>query len=96
MSHTNSTIWKFQIPLEEKSEVEMPKDAEVLAVQMQGSQLCVWAAVDPNAEKVKRRFYVVGTGHPMPKSLDACYAATVQIDGAIDTLALHVFHEWDE
>lgn len=51
-------IWKF--PLLDK--IEMPAGAEVLSVQMQHGQACLWAVVDPAAQRETRRFCIHGTG----------------------------------
>ena len=54
-------IWKFKV----ENVIEMPKGAEILAVQLQDSfNACIWAKVDPEEEeREKRRFEVIGTGH---------------------------------
>ena len=66
----------------------MPRGAEVLTVQMQREVLCVWAVVDPDAEKEQRKFIVYGTGHEYD-SIKGEYVGTVQIHGG--DLVWHVF-----
>jgi hypothetical protein len=46
--------------------VEMPKDARILSVRTVGTQVCLWAAVDPEAPKEKRKFLVRRAGHELP------------------------------
>ncbi len=59
----NSTIWKFPFDIAGDFELEMPDGARILAVQSQTGIPCLWAACDPAAPKVKRRFRLAGTGH---------------------------------
>lgn len=84
-------IWKF--PLDIKAimqliEVEMPKGAIPIAVQVQYGIICVWAQVTPDAPKESRYFQVVGTGMPIPVRVKK-YLGTVQIYSG-DTV-LHVY-----
>lgn len=76
MSHS---IWKFPLA----TEVVMPVGAKVLTVQVQHDVPCIWAVVDPSADRETRRFAVVGTGHPVDRK--GPYIATFQLEG------VHVF-----
>lgn len=59
-------VWKYQLQPERNQEVEMPKGADILSVDAQHDNLCVWAMVDPKqTEKEVRSFRVIGTGHPI-------------------------------
>jgi len=70
------TIWKYELELLTHVDIEMPKGAKLLDVQMQGSQEnalgflgpvdgkpCLWAMVDSEAETEVRKFRILGTGH---------------------------------
>ena len=63
------TIWKFEIEVTDKQEVEMPRGAELLFVGRQGSQpadkLMLWAEVDTTEPRVLRQLRIAGTGHPL-------------------------------
>jgi hypothetical protein len=59
------TIWKFAIPVVNPAMIRMPKGAEILTVQRQGDQACLWAIVEPEAEKEQRYFIIEGTGNPI-------------------------------
>jgi hypothetical protein len=59
------TIWKFPLALVSPYQITMPKGAEILTVQRQGDAACIWAIVDPNADRERRVFEVFGTGQPM-------------------------------
>ena len=83
-----NAIWKWAIE-PGTTELQMPVDAQVLTVQMQGGAPQLWAKVDPAAPKVTRTFAVYGTGHQMPDDPRVQYVATFQMhDGA---LVWHVF-----
>jgi hypothetical protein len=64
-----NTIWKFSFKIEEDVQLEMPIGARVLSVQTQNGQPCLWAIVDDQAKKEKRKFFVHGTGHKLPDVL---------------------------
>jgi hypothetical protein len=67
-----ATIWKIPFAYSEIREdgslvLEIPEDAEVLSVQLQGDSPILLAKVDPNLTDVARKFYVVGTGQTFPE-----------------------------
>ena len=89
------TIWKFPLPIEDKTTIEMPTGAQILTVQSQKlfedwkAEIYIWALVDSHQPMVPRTFCVVGTGHPF-EDADSCeYIGTAQIDGG--KLGWHVF-----
>jgi hypothetical protein len=59
------TIWKFPPAVVSPIRIDMPKGAEVLTVQRQNELACLWAIVDPNADKEARYFEVHGTGNDL-------------------------------
>lgn len=87
----NQTIWKFNLETTDYQTISMPKDAEILTVQTQGNTPCVWALVNPEAEKEDRNFEVFGTGHKVPVDMGVMreYVDTYQLDGG--SLIFHVF-----
>lgn len=74
MSDTR-TIWKFVLDGPNPN-VAMPAGAQVVAFGEQDGRLTLWAAVDPTAPRVPRRFTVVGTGWEFPAT--AKHLGTVQ------------------
>lgn len=80
-----NVIWKYVIPSEPECIILMPKDAEILTVQPQGHEICMWVLVDPSNEKTSRHFAIYGTGHEvdrqvnMYKEHDLRYIATFQV-----------------
>ena len=87
MRDTNASVWKFSVPVDDASVIEMPHGAKLLSVANQRETICLWAAVDTRAPKVGRRIQVCGTGHPLP------------LGEFVGTVVLHrgalVFHVFD-
>lgn len=87
-------IWKYILETTDSQELIMPKGACVLTVQVQNNTPCLWALVNPNAEKESRIFETFGTGQPICCATDMQrnYIGTYQKHG----LVLHVFEskEW--
>ena len=84
------TIWKFELEVIDRQLIEMPFGAEILDIQIQQGKPCLWARVDPQAEKEKRLIITHGTGHPVSSN-------TGQHIGSYQMLADHlVFHVFDE
>lgn len=61
----NKTIWKYGLELVDRQTVKMPQGGEVLTVQTQGAEPCLWALVNPEHEKEERIFEIHGTGNPI-------------------------------
>lgn len=59
-------IFKYELVLKDKQEIQIPKHATILKVAMQNGSLCVWCSVTPSRKNVPITFYIVGTGNPMP------------------------------
>lgn len=88
-----NAIWKYEIPLVGRPVVQMPKGARPLAVREQQGALCVWMAVDPQADMVPHPFRVVGTGHPVGMPLASLHVFHVDTVLMSDGLVWHVFDE---
>ena len=50
--------------------LELPCDAEILAVGSQYSEVVMWVKLDTDGRKVRRRFVTFGTGHEIPSVLE--------------------------
>jgi len=82
-------IFKYQLQPKPENLVEMPKGSRVLTIQTQGSAPNIWAEIDPDAPRIKRKFFIVATGQPMEIPETSSYLGTFQIqDGA---LVFHVY-----
>jgi hypothetical protein len=83
-------IWKFRLELTDTQQLQLPKGAEILSVQVQASIICMWALCDDNANIVDRRINIYGTGHKLPENSHIGeFIATVQLAGG--DLVFHVF-----
>lgn len=85
-------IFKYPVRIRDKFEVELPQSAEILDVQLQFGEPMMWALVDPQEQKVTRRFRVIGTGHPI-ESDDLHrlhYVGTFQVAGG--DMVFHLFN----
>lgn len=83
----SGAIWKFALrPW--SIFVDLPRGAELLSAGAQDHDVVVWAVVDPDAPKVKRKLAAVPTGPAIPPGLrDTEFVATVQM---VDGLVFHV------
>ena len=86
-------IWKFPLTISHSQEVEMPKHAKILTIQMNQEAPCIWAAVDTAAEREKRVFITYGTGHEVREITLFPYIGTYQFqdEGLPFPLVFHVF-----
>jgi len=66
-------IWKYILEVENNFVIEMPKGADILSAQVQFGIPCIWALVNPTAEKEKRSFLIVGTGHQIHYDMGVNY-----------------------
>jgi hypothetical protein len=87
------TIHKYEIS-EDTGKVRMPRNADILCVQVQRGVPCVWAVVDDYLVTEQRQFHVVGTGHEMPDGVGRSeYIGTWQETHDYDHLVWHLFAE---
>lgn len=84
------TIWKFPIETMDRQALPLPRGARILAVQVQHGQPCIWAIVDPKADKETVEIRIHGTGHGLSEDSHTYdYIGTYQLrDGE---LVFHVF-----
>lgn len=82
-------IYKYPLKTADVQMVEMPKGATILCVQTQGETPCLWAEVNPKAEKICRAFVTYGTGHPLDDGTAKHYIGTYQLRGG--ALVFHVY-----
>jgi hypothetical protein len=76
----NKIILKYEVPISNIFQLEMSKIAEILTVQNQRGQLCIWAK-QPVSDQVMvtRTFMIIGTGHEFDDG-NTKYLGTVQVD----------------
>jgi hypothetical protein len=88
--NNESTIWKFELELYEMQLIEMPKASIIRHVGMQQEcRMCLWAEVNPSAEKAKRKIAIRGTGCNL-SGMEGKYIGTV-----VDDRAARVWHIYD-
>ena len=87
------TIWKFPFEVTDSIEIEMATGAEILHVDVQAGQPCLWARVDNNRCKEIRRFRVAGTGHPLDDERLAHIGSFFLAGG---TLVFHLFERMED
>lgn len=88
------TIWKFELEVNDKQFIRMPKEAELLSVQSQNEKPCLWALVNPNTATEERCFEVFGTGHTVhcDMGIDRKYIGTFQLHNG--GLVFHLFERF--
>jgi hypothetical protein len=88
------TVYKYPIAGADEFTLSLPVGAQLLSVQMQNGQPCLWALVDPDTRPVNRKFRLAGTGHPIEQSnVELKYVSTFQANGG--ALVFHVFEILD-
>jgi hypothetical protein len=83
------TVYKFTLAVVDESVVPMPQGSELLTVQCQGGQPCLWALVETDRASVKRKIAIRGTGHQCDELVLGQYVDTFQLHGG--ALVFHVF-----
>ena len=85
------TIWKYQLdPTEKHQEFRMPRDSNILDVQLQGGIPVFWATVDTDTPMEERQFLLVDTGEKV--SGYPVYIGTFQIGHTV----YHLFEEFED
>jgi hypothetical protein len=83
------TIHKFPVPAADEFDIMMPHGAQILSLQVQRDQPCIWALVDTTEVLEVRRFKMFGTGHTITSAKDLKFIGTFQVNGG--SLVFHVF-----
>ena len=86
-----TTIYKHQLKITDRQNVSMPFGAELLSVQVQHNEVCLWAKVESNNHPQDRTIEIFGTGNPIYEDMGVSrkFIGTVQThEGA---LVWHVF-----
>jgi hypothetical protein len=80
-------IWKYPLRPDEFT-LSIPAGAIFMSAQTQRGEAVAWFLVNPDAQKVERRFVTVGTGHEFDDT-NAIPLATFQLEGG--ALVFHLF-----
>ena len=85
------TIYKYPIETTDRQLIKMPSLSEILCVQLQNGEPCIWARVDISTPMIEKTISVYGTGNPIESGFIGCYIGTYQLHGG--ALVFHVFDE---
>lgn len=88
-----SAVYKYQLETGHRQVVFMLRGAQILHVDVQGNDICLWARVDETLaadDTEPRTIIVAGTGYRFDESAER-YIGTVLMFGAV--LVWHVFEE---
>jgi len=80
-------IFKYAVNVIDDQEIEMPKGAQILTVQVQDGLPWIWVAFTEGMETVKRKIVLMGTGHT--RDMPGVYIGTFQLAGG--RLIFHLF-----
>ena len=81
-------VFKYPLDVTDVQDITTHDGAELLCVQMNRDQPCMWVRVDTTKPKVKRRIFMHGTGHDIHKDATR-FVGTFQM--RMGTLVFHVF-----
>lgn len=72
-------IWKFELK-DVNQKIELPTGYEILTLQTQNGQPCLWILVNPDNPKKTEVFEIYGTGHEIhyDMGIDREYVGTWQ------------------
>lgn len=74
------TVYKYRIGVKDVVTISLPKEAEILSIQMQSNELYLWALVDTENALEDRYIEVFGTGQGIYSDvgIERKYITTVQ------------------
>jgi hypothetical protein len=78
-----STVWKYELYIDDYIIVSLPRGAKPLTVQSQKEKVYLWCLVNPHENNLEERiFRLAGTGHPIVDN-NLFYIGTFQLyDGS--------------
>lgn len=83
-------IWKYPLEVTDQQTVKMPPGAQLLTIQVQKGQCCLWAMVDETKQPTEaRNIAIYGTGNPNVPDDPGTYIASFQMEGG--ALVFHAF-----
>lgn len=80
-------VWKLTFD-NDALRTTLPAGAEILHVNTQKENICMWVEVDSEAPVKTRTFKIIGTGHKVPPG-PRKYLGTVKLQN--DTFIFHVY-----
>ena len=65
------TVWKYVLEIKNGPQLlKIPSDSRLLHVAEQHGQPSMWFEVGEGSVPLPRSFYIVGTGHEIPRGVD--------------------------
>lgn len=84
------TVYKQVLSFHTDQQIMLPVGAQILTIEVQHEELCVWYLCDPSKHVEPWTFRVVGTGISLPDDMNLfTYKGTVQLHGG--ALIYHTF-----
>ncbi len=86
------TIYKYNLQVTDVQQIQLPKKAKILCVQVQHGEPQLWAEIDTDASQEARTVEIFGTGHPISQEIGQSrrYISTFQMENG-----LLVFHAYE-
>jgi len=83
-------IFKYEIPIKDTFNLELPAHSKILSLQLQNEKPYIWVLHDENKVLKHRYFTIVGTGHEIEYHPDVMiYIGTIQMG----SLVWHLFED---
>ena len=73
-------IYKYPLEVTDDQFINIPKDYQILTVQVQNGRPCLWAEVDPKLPMDCVHIVIVGTGHSIHDDDEMKYIGTFQLE----------------
>jgi hypothetical protein len=91
---TGRVIFKYQMPVLESFEMQLPAGAEIIRVADMDGMFWMWAVVNTNAPTETRRFMAFKTGAEIPANINLKYIGFCAIFVQME-LGLYIFEVMD-
>lgn len=90
---TGRVIYKYQMPVLERFEMQLPEGAEIIRMEDQGGMFWLWAVVNTNAPDETRQFRAFKTGAKIPDGLTLRYVGFCAVFVQME-LGLYIFEDF--
>lgn len=92
------TIYKYKLQITSVQQIQLPKEAKILCVQVQHGESQLWAEVDTDLPPEARTIEIFGTGYSIPQvpqeiGQNRRYISTFQMENG--TLIFHAYERTD-
>lgn len=89
---SGKVIYKYQMPVLERFEMELPEGAEIIRMQDEDGLFWLWAVVDTDAVKETRAFHAYKTGAKIDDKANLEYVGFCAVFVQME-LGLYIFEE---